>query len=104
MAEARALATADVVAVVDDYIRGFRRAVGEGKVRFDSPADLDRLVRLKELLAGNADSRQDLRGGLTLESIQQRHQRLRAQIDVLTPELEGTAPINGGGNGERALH
>jgi len=104
VAEARALATADVVQVVDDYIRGFRRAVDDGKVRFDSPADLDRLVRLKELLAGNVDSRQELRGGLTLEAVQARHQRLRTQIDGLTPELEGTAATNGGGNGERALH
>lgn len=103
VAEARALATADVVAVVDDYIRGFRRAVDEGKVRFDSPADLDRLVRLKELLAGNVDSRQELRGGLTLEAVQQRHQRLRAQIDALTPELSGEVP-GGDGGGDALVH
>ena len=104
VAEARALATADVVQVVDDYIRGFQQAVDEGKVRFESPADLDRLVRLKELLVGNADSRQELRGGLTLESIQRRHQRLRAQLDTLTPELEGTATDEGAPDGERAVH
>jgi len=103
VAEARALATADVVAVVDDYIRGFRRAVDDGKVRFDSPADLDRLVRLKELLAGNVDSRQELRGALTLEAVQQRHQRLRAQIDALTPELSGEVPRAGGDGGGDAL-
>jgi hypothetical protein len=104
VAEARALATADVVAVVDDYIRGFRRAVDDGKVRFDSPADLDRLVRLKELLAGNADSRQELRGGLTLEAVQQRHQRLRAQIDALTPELSGEVAGGGDGGGDALVH
>lgn len=104
VAEARALATADVIAVVDDYIRGFRRAVDEGRVRFDSPADLDRLVRLKELLAGNADSRQELSGGLTLESIQQRHQRLRAQIDALTPELSGEVVADGANGGGNVLH
>jgi hypothetical protein len=104
VAEARALATADVVAVVDDYIRGFRRAVDEGKVRFDSPADLDRLVRLKELLAGNVDSRQELRGGLTLEAVQQRHQRLRTQIDALTPELSGEVPGGGDGGGDALVH
>ena len=104
VAEARALATADVVAVVDDYIRGFRRAVDEGKVRFDSPADLDRLVRLKELLAGNVDSRQELRGGLTLEAVQQRHQRLRAQIDALTPELSGEVTGGGDGGGDALVH
>jgi len=88
-AEARALATADVVRVVDAYIVGFEKALDEGKVRFDSPADLDRLVRLKELLLGNADSRQELQGGITLEAIQARHQRLRAQVERLTPEVSG---------------
>ena len=88
-AEARALATADVVRVVDAYITGFERALDEGKVRFDSPADLDRLVRLKELLLGNADSRQEVQGGITLEAIQARHQRVRAQVDGLTPEVSG---------------
>lgn len=55
-AEARALGTDDVVRIIDGYIEGFRKAVDDGKVRFDSPADLDRLVRLKELMLGNADS------------------------------------------------
>jgi hypothetical protein len=90
-AEARALATADVVRVVDAYIVGFEKALDDGKVRFDSPADLDRLVRLKELLQGNADSRQEVQGGITLESIQARHLRLRAQLDALTPDLAGEA-------------
>lgn len=88
-AEARALGTADVVRIVDGYITGFEKAVEEGKVRFDSPADLDRLVRLKELMLGNADSRQELQGGLSLDAVQQRHQRLRDQIDGLTPAVSG---------------
>jgi len=88
-AEARALATSDVVRVVDAYIVGFEQALEEGKVRFDSPGDLDRLVRLKELLLGNADSRQEVQGGITLEAIQARHQRVRAQVDGLTPEVSG---------------
>ena len=89
---------------MDDYIRGFQQAVDGGKVRFDSPADLDRLVRLKELLVGNADSRQELRGGLTLDAIQERHHRLRAQLDTLTPDLEGTATDEGAPDGDRAVH
>jgi len=88
-AEARALATADVVRVVDAYIVGFEQALEEGKVRFDSPADLDRLVRLKELLLGNADSRQEVQGGITLEAIQARHERVRTQVDGLTPAVSG---------------
>jgi hypothetical protein len=90
VASSRALATADVAGIVDSYISGFRQALDEGKVRVDSPADLDRLVRLKELLAGNADSRSELRGELTLEAIQARHRRLRGQVESITPELAGT--------------
>ena len=101
-AEARALGTDDVVRIIDGYIDGFRKAVDEGKVRFDSPADLDRLVRLKELMLGNADSRQEIQGGLTLESIQARHQRLRAQIDGLTPELSGEVSNDSGEAGDDA--
>lgn len=89
-AEARALGTEDVVQIIDGYIEGFRKAVDDGSVRFDSPADLDRLVRLKELMLGNADSRQEIQGGLTLDAIQERHRKLRAQEDALTPELAGT--------------
>ncbi|HEX2688824.1 MAG TPA: hypothetical protein VHN14_19510 [Kofleriaceae bacterium] len=90
VSSARALATADVAGIVDSYISGFRQALDEGKVRVDSPADLDRLVRLKELLAGNADSRSELRGQLTLEAIQARHHRLRGQLEGMSPELAGT--------------
>ena len=104
-AEARALGTEDVVQIIDGYIEGFRKAVDEGKVRFDSPADLDRLVRLKELMLGNADSRQEIQGGLTLDAIQQRHQKLRSQVQGLTPELSGTAVDQPEGSGDDdALH
>ena len=103
-AEARALGTEDVVEVVDDYIRGFKQAVTEGKVRMDSPADLDRLVRLKELMLGNADSRQEIQGGLTLDAIQERHRKLRAQVDGLTPELAGTDSDGGEESGDGAVH
>ena len=103
-AEARALGTEDVVRIIDGYIDGFRKAVDEGKVRFDSPADLDRLVRLKELMLGNADSRQEIQGGLTLDAIQQRHQRLRGQLDALTPELAGVDADQAEGGRDGAVH
>jgi hypothetical protein len=89
ISEARALEAADLIKVVDAYIAGFGKAVADGKVRCDSPADFDRLVRLRELLSGNADSRQELQGGLTLEGIQARHARQRTQLDGLTAELAG---------------
>ena len=50
-------------------------------------------------------SRQEIQGGLTLDAIQQRHQKLRAQVDALTPELSGTATDNSEGSGDDgALH
>jgi hypothetical protein len=55
-AEARVLAAGDVIGIIDECISTFDKALGEGKVRVDTSADFDRLVRLKELLQGNADS------------------------------------------------
>ena len=89
-ASARALASSDVASIVDAYIGEFRKSLDEGKVRTDSPSDLDRLVRLKELVTGGPDSRTELRGELTLEAIQLRHRRLRGQVEAMTPELAGT--------------
>ena len=90
VADARALATADVVGIVDQFLRGFEKELSEGRVKTDSAADFDRLIRLRELLRGGADSRQEIMGGLTLEAIQNRHRQLRVQIDGVTPELAGT--------------
>lgn len=90
LSSARAASTSDVAAIVDTFISGFRKALDEGKVRVDSAADLDRLVRLKELINGNADSRSELAGGITLEALQSRHRQLRGQVEAMSPELAGT--------------
>jgi hypothetical protein len=90
LSTSRAAATSDVAAIVDTFISGFRKALDEGKVRVDSAADLDRLVRLRELINGNADSRNEMTGNLTLEALQSRHRQLRGQVDAMTPELAGT--------------
>lgn len=90
-AEARALGTQDVVEVVDDYIRKFRHELEEGRVRTDNPGDLERLVRLKQLLLGDADARLEIQGGLTLEALQARHKKHRGLLDGMSPELTGTA-------------
>jgi hypothetical protein len=90
--KARASEASDVARLVDDVIASFRKAFDDGRVRVDSASDLDRLIRLKELLGGRADSRGELHGQLSLEAIQGRHRRLRDQVDAMTPELMGTAP------------
>lgn len=93
VSNARAAASSDVAAIVDTFILGFRKALDEGKVRVDSAADLDRLVRLKELINGNADSRNELTGGITLEALQSRHRQLRGQVEAMSPELAGTTAL-----------
>jgi hypothetical protein len=91
-AEARALASEDLFGIIDAFVERFRKGLDEGDVRADSPADFDRLVRLKELLQGNADSRQSIQGSLSLDSIQQRHQKLRAQLESMNPAASGVEP------------
>jgi hypothetical protein len=90
LSNARAAATTDVAGIIDTFISGFRKALDDGKVRVDSAADLDRLVRLRELINGNADARNEVTGGLTLEALQGRHRQLRGQLDGMSPELAGT--------------
>jgi hypothetical protein len=61
-----------------------------GKFSCTSMADLDKLIRMSELLRGNADSHQQISGAITLEAIQQRfHQAKQVQMNKeLTGEVE----------------
>ena len=74
-------------------------------MRTDSIADFNTAVRLKEFLLGGADSRQELHGGLTLEELQVRHQRVRDQLAAMDDALAGIVqPDDGpGGNGSSRL-
>lgn len=89
LSSARASSIADVVRVVDQFLLGFEKDLREGKVRTDSPTDFDRLTRLREFVTGGADSRQELTGSVSLTAIQERHQRLRAQVERVPAELTG---------------
>lgn len=100
LSSARASSIADVVRVVDQFLLGFEKDLREGRVRTDSPTDFDRLTRLREFVTGGADSRQELRGALSLEAIQARHHRLRSQLEGMTPELAGTQAHDGPGDDE----
>jgi len=90
LSASRAIATADIVGIVDQFLLGFEKELQGGRVRTDSAADFDRLIRLRELILGRVDGRTELQGGLTLEAIQARHTKLRGQVDSMTPELTGT--------------
>ena len=74
-ATAIALSKDDELRIIDGYLSGFEKALGEGRVRFDNPADFNTMVRLKEFVMGNADSRQEIHAALSLESLQARHRQ-----------------------------
>jgi hypothetical protein len=75
-ATAIALSKDDELRIIDAYLAGFETALAEKRVRFDNPADFNTMVRLKEFVMGNADSRQEIHAALSLESLQARHRQV----------------------------
>ncbi len=92
-AEDLAVSRDDAVRIIDRFVLQFDEALKEGRVRCDNPADLNTMLRLKALLLGDADSRQETLGGLTLEDVQQRHKAMLENWDTSTPEMRGEAPL-----------
>jgi hypothetical protein len=92
LAEARAISTAEAIEIVDAYMRAFREALEEGRVRVDNASDFNTMTRLKQFLEGKADSRQEVQGVITLEQMQARHRALRAQLESLDPAITGELP------------
>lgn len=88
-ADAIAVSRDDAVKIIDSYLLGFRDAVAEGRVRFDSPADFNAMLRLKAFVLGGADSRQELHVGLSLEDLQARHQRMLRACEGSTAAERG---------------
>jgi hypothetical protein len=87
-ANAIALSKDDELRIIDGYLSGFEKALGEGRVRFDNPADFNTMVRLKEFVMGNADSRQEIHAALSLESLQARH-RQAMRVSEASPAERG---------------
>lgn len=75
-ATAIAMSKDDTLRIIDAYILGFEKAVADGRVRFENPSDFNTMVRLKQFIEGGADSRQEIRGALSLESLQARHKQM----------------------------
>lgn len=88
-AEAIALSKDDQLRIIDTYLTGFEKALGEGKVRFDNPSDFNLLCRLKEFLQGGADSRQELHAALSLEDIQARHRQMLKDTEGASAAVRG---------------
>jgi hypothetical protein len=87
-ATALALSKDDELRIIDRYLAGFEEALGEGRVRFDNPADFNTMVRLKEFVQGNADSRQEIHASLSLEALQARHRKMVRTVEA-TPAERG---------------
>lgn len=87
-ATAIAFSKEDELRIIDSYLAGFEKAIAEERVRFDNPADFNTMVRLKEFVMGNADSRQEINASLSLEVLQTRHRQMMRTMDV-SPEERG---------------
>ena len=75
-----------VIAMIDEYIEEFGKRLKLGKVKFE-PADLDRLVRLREFLSGSAESRTE--NVVTLQAVQNARSLMDKKTVALPPELSG---------------
>jgi hypothetical protein len=75
-----------VLSLIDQYIDKFGDALQTEKVRINDVKDFDRLIRLREFVQGNPDSRREVTGGITLEAIQRRYDN---ESGTLPPELTG---------------
>jgi hypothetical protein len=94
-ATAIAFSKEDELRIIDSYLAGFEKAIAEERVRFDNPADFNTMVRLKEFVMGNADSRQEINASLSLEVLQTRHRQMMRAVDVSPAErgeVLSTAP------------
>lgn len=97
-AKAIAVSKDDELRIIDTYLIGFETALAENRVRFDNAADFNTMVRLKEFVLGNADSRQEIHAALSLETLQERHRRMMRTLDTSAEErgdVENALPEKG---------
>lgn len=95
LVKAGALSIEDAISILDDWIRLFADDIKAKKVRTDSAADLNTLLRVRELLVGNVDSRAEVQGQFSLVALQESYAKYRHQVIDMTPELDGTAGCDG---------
>jgi len=92
-AQAIAVSREDALKIIDGFLMEFEKALADGRVRVDNPSDFNLMVRLKEFLLGNADSRQEIRGAISLEEIQKRHRELLDQIEYKDDPVETSGVV-----------
>jgi len=82
VAKARGLSTASQIAIVDVYVHQFLAELQAGRVRKDSIADLDKALRCRAFLRGEADSRSEQTHKFSLSDIQDRHRESRKALEL----------------------
>lgn len=92
-AQAIAVSREDALKIIDGFLVEFEKALHDGRVRVDNPSDFNLMVRLKEFLLGNADSRQEIRGAISLEEIQKRHSELLAGLEYTDDPREAAGVV-----------
>lgn len=97
-AEQLAVGRDDVIRCIDRFLAQFEQALVEGRVRCDNPSDYNTMLRLKSFIMGDADSRSEAIGGITLEDMQRAHARLLATEEEIrrNPAIAGIVdPVHG---------
>ena len=79
----------DILRTLEIFILKFEEALSEGRVRCDNPTDFNTMLRLREFILGNADSRTGAVEGITLEKIAERYEQMQKEWDESTPEMRG---------------
>ncbi len=92
-ADKLAVSKDDAVRIIDRFLVEFEQALKEGRVRCDNPSDYNTMIRLKSFLEGDADSRHEVLGGLTLEDIQRQHKQMREDWAASTPKMRGKTSL-----------
>ena len=81
--------------MIDNFLLNFEKALEEGRVRSDNPTDVNTLARLKAFILGGADSRQEVRAILSLDSLQERYARMLRDQREATGDMSGVIDVHG---------
>lgn len=93
-----------ILAIIDRFLDEFGKALEEGRVRVDSVADLNIMVRLREFLQGGPDSRQEVRGMPSLDELSRRYAEAQRREREEGPNAGGVVRRDREhASGERAL-
>ena len=91
-AEVASFNDARMLSMLGGYFESAEASVKEGRMRIDSMAEIDKAWRLKSFIEGGPDSRQELRGTISLEALQQRYEAMQRNTRDTTVAMTGFVP------------